>query len=97
MRRLTRFNWFSAARAGQADDVSAMLERDNKFLDSTTRGCTALWIAVERGHVEVVQVLLEAGANTVRSDHASGSSPLHVAVGDIAFLVNVEIGAPPPC
>ncbi len=35
-------------------------------------GCTALMLAAERGHVNVVQSLVEAGANLEVAENVSG-------------------------
>ena len=43
------------------------------------RGQTALHLAVDRGHLEVVSLLLDAGSNVLAQDNC-GRTPLHVAL-----------------
>jgi len=42
-------------------------------------GCTPLWLAVGKGHEEVVKLLLESGAN-VHAEHKDGKTVLHFTV-----------------
>ena len=53
---------FFAARAGQVDAV-VLLADGGADLDRTSKWGTSLHIAVSRGHIEVVRVLLEKGAD----------------------------------
>lgn len=70
-----------AASKGLADTVFSLLTADTRpaFLDATDRdGCTALLRASEPGHLEVVKLLLGAGAATELADKW-GRTVLHCA------------------
>lgn len=59
-------DFYQAAIAGNASKVKAALKLglvDVEYKRSTDEG-TALWQAAQRGHVEVVDALIEAGADT---------------------------------
>ncbi|XP_043465025.1 ankyrin repeat domain-containing protein 27-like [Leptopilina heterotoma] len=44
-----------------------------------SQGQTALHVACENGHVEIVQLLLDAGANVNVTNKSKGQTPLHLA------------------
>lgn len=56
---------FAAASAGHAEVAKHILEKDPSFLDKveTTNGWTALHVAIDQNHEEIVSMLLEAGFN----------------------------------
>jgi uncharacterized protein len=71
-----------AARSGYAEGVNAMIAA-RAAIDATNRqGETALIIAVQNHQVAAVKRLLEAGANTTKTDTASGLSAREYAARD---------------
>lgn len=66
--------------------VRLLLNRGATFELADDRGRTALMIAAERGHAEIVEALLEAGADGTRRD-AAGKSAMDLAANDAVRLL----------
>ena len=64
-----------AARRGRAADVVALLADGADVNERMTSGTTALLIACENGHDEVVTTLLAANADVNRSPPPRGTKP----------------------
>ena len=85
-----------AAQQGDADTVRSLVslpEVDLNHKDS--KNYTALYIAVHHKHADVVQVLIDAGAD-IETKNDPGPSPLHLAsiYGELATVkMLVEAGA----
>ena len=70
-----------AAGSGDIDAVRELIERDPGGIHAVSRsGDTALHAAVENHHVEIVQELLDRGADPNRTN-ARGKKPIHLALG----------------
>lgn len=87
---------FAASRAGDLDRVRRLIDA-GVAVDAVDRyGATALGMAAGAGHVEVVSLLLERGADPDRRETFFGSSPLDQALEgkhvDVAIAL-VEGGA----
>ena len=68
-----------AACCGHTDTVRYLVSLPEVDLNHQgSRNCTALHLAVHKKHAEVVQLLIDAGADTERKDD-DGRSPLHLA------------------
>jgi hypothetical protein len=65
-----------AARTGDAKAVAAELEAGVDVNSATTYKSTALSFACDRGHAEVVKLLLERGANPNITDTFYNATPL---------------------
>ena len=91
-----------AVEQGQVQVVQRLLDAGIEDIDQADRnGTTLLMFALESGHLEVVRILVAAGANLsvrARGCHYGVSQPLHVAVEkglvDIVKLL-LEHGADP--
>ena len=71
---------WNAALNGETVRVSAMLGRDQSLCDARDgSGYTALHYAARAGHVEIVALLLRAGAAPNATTCSGGASPLHRA------------------
>lgn len=71
-----------AAKSGDAAAVSSLLAQNATLLDARDADeSTALHFAAWKGHVEVAQVLLDAGAdvNARNNNRHYGNTPLHAA------------------
>ncbi len=70
-----------AAERGEIDALAERLDSDPSGVHSVNRGGdTALHVAVENHHVEIVQELLDRGADPNRTN-ARGKKPIHLALG----------------
>jgi len=75
-----------AARIGNVNQVTKLVEKDTKALTETDEsGDTALHIAAHEGYIKLTRYLLQKGANPNQQNKA-GSTPLHKAAskGNIA-------------
>lgn len=71
---------FAAARAGDAGEVARLLEAGVP-IDSVDRyGASALLMAASRGHLEVIELLLDRGADADRAETFYGSRPVDAAL-----------------
>ena len=61
----------TAARAGNLDDLKCLLSRENVNARTSGEGCTAMSLAAENGHADVLEELIRAGGNV---NSASGVS-----------------------
>ena len=67
--------------------------------DGTNGSATPLWEAAYRGHVEVVRLLIAAGANPHEEHPRDGTSPLEIAMQrrleDVVAALEGTPGNPP--
>ncbi len=68
-----------AARAGDVATVRALLKRGGDVNQAQGDGMTALHYAAQLGQVDLVQMLLSAGANVKATTRLGGYTPLHLA------------------
>ena len=71
-----------AAKSGYAGRIKALLAKDKSLIGARDKdGSTPLHCAVWKGHQQVVEVLLEAGAdaNAQNENDHWGTTPLHAA------------------
>src|SRR5262249_48633455 len=64
---------------GDIDTVARMLDRDPRLLTSTWQGRTPLRTAAERGHSEIVLLLIRRGLDPSGTEGLFGETPLHFA------------------
>ena len=69
-----------AALNGDAGKVRALLSEGHSATDIHASGTDAVIIAVREGHLDIVRLLLEAGADPNRINPESGTTPLRMAV-----------------
>lgn len=83
-----------AARKGDADAVRALLENGADPNLAQGDGLTALHLAAREGHIEVVEILIGAGAETGTTTRIGDYTPLHLAGGaGNAGVVGALLGA----
>ncbi|CAJ1449817.1 unnamed protein product [Effrenium voratum] len=70
---------WEAAFTGDAGSVTSLLEEPMDPNTTDDVGRSALHVAAERGHVEVVHCLLDSGADKDRADTRSRHTPMHDA------------------
>ena len=63
-----------------------LIERGAKFDIADNRGKTALMIAAERNHPEIVELLLKAGANPMSQDK-QGKTAAQLAASDAIRVI----------
>src|ERR1700754_25857 len=68
--------FFAAARKGDAAAVKAFLDKGTDVNAKTNYGATALSYACDKGHTEVVRLLLERGADPNVKDTFYGEVPI---------------------
>ena len=73
----TLLTW--AARHGQAEAVRLLLEGGASVGAADSGGATALLLASEEGHVDVVHLLLTEGGASVDQADENGETPLYAA------------------
>jgi len=87
-----------AARTGDAAAVRALLQTGAEVNAARGDGITALHLAAEHGHAEVVRTLLDAGAALERGTRIGHYTPLHLAArgghGEVVALL-LDAGADP--
>lgn len=71
----------NAARSGNAKWVKSILTQ-NVDVDSSLETVTALMYAANYGNLEVVNILLDAGANINRQDNNGATALIWAAKGD---------------
>jgi ankyrin repeat protein len=82
--------FFAAARRGDAVAVKAFLDKGVDVNSKTRYGATALSYACDKGHVEVVKLLIERGADVNVKDTFYGEVPLGWALSkDHAQIVKL--------
>ena len=79
---LTKAEQFQdAARKGDAAAVKKLLDEGVDVNTKFRYGATALFYACDHGHVDVVKVLLDRGADMALKDSFYGFTPLALAIG----------------
>jgi outer membrane protein assembly factor BamB len=73
---------FEAARSGDRGRVVALLDRGLDVNAATRYGVTALGFAADKGHLEIVRLLVERGAKVNVPDSFYGSRPIDFALRD---------------
>jgi ankyrin repeat protein len=83
----------AAARAGDADEVRALLDRGADVDGRDANGATALVAAAYGNHVEVARLLAEAGADVNAKDETEQSAYLIATseVGDDVALLDLAL------
>ncbi len=71
---------FEAARTGNRARVAALLDAGTSVNTATKYGVSALGFAAERGHLDVVRLLVERGADVTLTDSFYGSRALDMAL-----------------
>src|ERR1044071_7845592 len=69
-------DFFAAARKGDVAAVKAFLDKGVDVNTKTRYGATALSYACDKGHTEVVRLLLERGADPNVKDSFYGATPM---------------------
>lgn len=71
---------FDAARTGDRARVASLLDAGTSVNTASKYGVSALGFAAERGHFDVVRLLVERGADVTITDSFYGSRPLDMAL-----------------
>ena len=69
----------NSSMLGDLKDLRSLIKMGADINQSGKQhGGTPLWIASEKGHLEIVRLLIESGGS-VNQPHKTGATPLHVA------------------
>ena len=84
-----------AATAGDTATIGSWLADDRCVVDAcaASDGCTALHAAARAGHVPIIRMLLEAGADALAVDTAQRTPLHHVAVAGHGICVKALLDA----
>jgi ankyrin repeat protein len=74
------YNLSMASRYGNLNEVQKLLDEGADVNWTNECGCTALYYACFKGHVEVVQLLLDRGAQMDIQDDSDGTTSLMMAI-----------------
>ncbi|XP_033728424.1 LOW QUALITY PROTEIN: ankyrin-1-like [Pecten maximus] len=69
----------SCAMSGKAEELYRLLEDGDNLNSQTGVGSYPLYLAAENGHLDVVKLLCERGADVKKRHVSSGSTALHIA------------------
>ena len=69
-------DFIAAARKGDLETIKSLLAKGIDVNTKTNYGATALSYACDRGHIEIVRVLLENGADPNAKDTFYGATPI---------------------
>src|SRR5438105_8914367 len=69
----------NACQYGGLDEVRMILENDRETIHAQFMGKAAIHCAVERQSIDIVGILLEAGANVNHTTFGFEDTPLHLA------------------
>ncbi|XP_014253165.1 ankyrin repeat domain-containing protein 39-like [Cimex lectularius] len=72
--------WYGAVM-GDAGSVSSMLKKGHRVDETDASGYTALHYAAKNGFIDIVKILLDAGASVGARTKAGQATPLHRAAG----------------
>ncbi|HSR68448.1 MAG TPA: PQQ-binding-like beta-propeller repeat protein [Acidobacteriota bacterium] len=83
--------WFEAARQGDTETLSRLLDKGVDVNSTTRYNSTALHFAADKGHLEAVRLLLERGADPNVTDSFYSTTPLTWALSkghrEVALLL----------
>ena len=83
---LINFPLHAAAKGGNVDAITRLLDDGAEADRANEDGETPLYVACEKGHVDAARLLLERGADVHRSN-SDNDSPLHLA----AWYGHIEV------
>ena len=72
---LSAWPLIAAAEAGDLSTVRSLLEQGADMNGITKFGCTAMWYAASKGHLAIVQLLRQNGADMEQSGFSNDSPP----------------------
>ncbi len=70
---------YDLVKAGQLDELKAIIQQDKALVHTNTPFGSLLHVAADRGHLDVVRLLVENGADIHLKDGIVGGSPLRSA------------------
>ena len=76
--------FWEAVRTGDSASVTALLDKGADVNAKFRYGMTALFKASERGHLEVVKILLAHGADVKRHGHQNDHAQAQPVTGEVA-------------
>eukprot|EP01029_Cantina_marsupialis_P022140 TRINITY_DN53908_c0_g1_i1.p1 TRINITY_DN53908_c0_g1~~TRINITY_DN53908_c0_g1_i1.p1 ORF type:complete len:485 (+),score=137.28 TRINITY_DN53908_c0_g1_i1:200-1654(+) len=82
-----------AASNGQFEAVKLLLERGSSINTTNGSGCTALFLATQKNHVNIVRFLLDEGADPTLAEDTNGFCCLDVANRKLLKLLLKSLGS----
>jgi ankyrin repeat protein len=92
--KLTVNKWFSVVESGQSTKVQEYINKDHSIVNWTdVKEQDALMVAAEKGHKDIVEVLIKAGADANHQNYTGSTALMNAACDGHRDIVEVLLKA----